>query len=118
MDWGMEIQLYEEENDANRKNPGAIFPRTWPRQILRLLRIDELLRTTVLVLSFSLWSTRPGRPLANRRQGRRLDGAGFLLQIRQHADGKSSAVVRALKFCYDALCCLLPRTNHPANGIA
>jgi hypothetical protein len=94
----MEIQLYEEENDANRKNPGAIFPRTWSRQILRLLRIDELLRTTVPVLSFSLWSTRPGHPLTNQRQGHRLDGARFLLQIRQHADGKSSAVVCALKF--------------------
>jgi hypothetical protein len=95
MDWGMEIQLYEEENGANWKNRGAIFPRTWPRQIHELLQIDELLRTTVPTLSFSLRNARPGRPLTNRRQSCRQDGAGSFLQIRQHADGKSPAVVRA-----------------------
>jgi hypothetical protein len=50
----------------------------------------------VSALSFSLWSTRPDRPFANRRQGRRQHEAGFFLQIRQHADDKSSAVVGAL----------------------
>jgi hypothetical protein len=65
--WDGDSAIWEQENGVNRKIPGAPSRAdAWPWWIPTPSRIDDQRSTTVLAASFSRWSTRPRRRLANR----------------------------------------------------
>jgi hypothetical protein len=80
---------------------GAPSPprRGWLRQIPPPLRLDDARRTTLLELSFPLWSTHRGRPLAKGRRSRLRPRRGVSAKKTRYVDGVSTPVVRALSIC-------------------